>query len=314
MGTKLVVYGTRPEEIKVWPFTQFDGFKFLEVDQSKDLHQGLIKPDYRCTEDQLEAKLKRLKPEWVIVQGDTRTAFRAALAAFHLQIPVAHVEAGLRTFDLAQPFPEEGYRRMIDSISTRLYCPTIEAFNHLDTHNARVVGQTSIDTLLSFAGHVSVGNEVLVTCHRREAEVAGIAKGIKACANAYPGLKFTVLRHPNSTSRKLEKLLKHRRVTFIDPLPYESLVERLSNCYLVMTDSGGLQEEAPSLGKPVVVLRNTTERREGIEAGCSFLGGMAQDSIYDAFCQAVGRYDQVMLVQNPYGDGNAAERIVHDLG
>lgn len=304
---KLVVYGTRPEEIKLWPFTQYQGYSFLQVNQSKDLHQGLITPDYVCEEVDLGMMLREINPSTVIVQGDTRTAFRAARKAFEAGIPVAHVEAGLRTWDLKHPFPEEGYRRMIDEISTYHFCPTPEALENVKHHkNTRVVGNTAIDTLLAHAPEPTESNIVLVTCHRREANVEGIAEGLNVVAKMHPGYRFRLVTHPNETSAKLQKLVSFEK---LPPMEYKTFVKHLAMSHAVLTDSGGLQEEAPSLNKPVIILRNVTERPEGIKSGCALVGGMNKETIVDAFHKMQGNYEYMARSLNPYGDGQAARRI-----
>lgn len=251
MNNILVVYGTRPEEIKLYPFTKYAGFEFLEVNQSKDLHQDLINAKYRCHEDMLESMIADMKPRAVMVQGDTRTAFRSALYAFENKIPVIHVEAGLRTFDLAQPFPEEGYRQMIDCIATYKYCSRIEAAKNC---NGLFVGQTSIDTLHEFCGKVIEGDYLIVTLHRNE-NLKRIPTLVKQIKNAGKDFNLKVFAHPNKIGQCLRK-----HFACLDPLPYVSFIQMLAGCYGVMTDSGGLQEEAISLGKPCYVMREKSER------------------------------------------------------
>lgn len=305
----LVVYGTRPEEIKLWPFTKHPYFEFCEVNQSKDLHQGLIIPDYRADEEGLHDLIKKRKWRRVVVQGDTRTAFRAALYAFEEKIPVVHVEAGLRTWDLKAPFPEEGYRRMIDEIASFHYCSTIESMQNLNQASVPlVVGQTSIDTLLHFAPKPTVTNKVIVTVHRNEANIDGIVYALQTLIEANPKLEFVIYAHPNQIGARLRKYLPTR-----EPLPYREFVKELASCFMIMTDSGGLQEEAPSLNKPYIVLRDKTERPEGIDAGCGVLGGMEPMSIISSFNQVLKEYEHMAAVTNPFGDGKAVGRIVRDL-
>lgn len=307
----LVVYGTRPEEIKLYPFTKLPGYTFCEIDQSKDLHQGLINPDIKLDDKDDNFKTLMVMNKWdhVIVQGDTRTAFKAALAAFHAQIPVAHVEAGLRTWNLDHPFPEEGYRRMIDAIATHHFCPTIDAYNELAIPNGQVVGNTAIDTLLDFTSDPVEGKNILITIHRNEADVEPITNAIKKIIKYYPGLDFVFLAHPNKVSQFVASKLKRTRAVVVEAPNYKKFINMLARSYAVVTDSGGLQEEAPSLNKPVLVARETTEREEGIEAGCAILGGMSEDSLISGFNKMIGRYHQMAAAPNPYGDGKAAERI-----
>lgn len=245
----LAVYGTRPEEIKLYPFTKYKGFKFLQVDQSKDLHQDLINPDYWCTEDILEQEIRAINPDMVMVQGDTRTAFRAALFAFEQGIPVIHVEAGLRTWDLTQPFPEEGYRQMVDCIATYKFCSTKQAAKNCD---GIFVGQTGIDTLMEFCGTVRDAGYWIITIHRREADMPKIIKQLKEHSKTK---KLIIYAHPNPQGQELKKYFETRQ-----PELYKTFVQRLANCTGVITDSGGLVEEALALGKKVIQLREKTER------------------------------------------------------
>jgi UDP-N-acetylglucosamine 2-epimerase (non-hydrolysing) len=246
--SKLVIYGTRPEEIKLYPFTKYDGYSFLEVNQSQDLHQGLIRPGYKCEEHELKSFIKILKPKIVIVQGDTRTAFYGALYAFELGIPVAHIEAGLRTFDLSQPFPEEGYRQMIDCIATYKFCSTKEA---VDNCNGVYVGQTSIDTLFEFIPEITDKGYTIVTLHRNESfkRLPELMEYIKTIDNPL------IIAHPNKVGRALAK-----EFDTYEAFNYKEFVKLLAECHSIVTDSGGLQEEAMALGKPFTILREKRER------------------------------------------------------
>lgn len=249
----LVVYGTRPEEIKVYPFTKHKGFEFAEVNQSKDLHQGLIKPDYRLEEAELEQFVKKGSWGKVIVQGDTRTAFRAALYAFESKKPVVHVEAGMRTFDLTQPFPEEAYRQMIDVFAVYKFCSTPEATKNCD---GIYVGQTSIDTLFSFSPNISNKGYAIVTVHRNESYEL-LPKFIKII-KSYAGPK-RIFAHPNRVGQEIKKAFPEAEA----PMKYTSFVSLLAGCDTIITDSGGLQEEGIALGKKVIVLREKSERGHG---------------------------------------------------
>ncbi len=243
----LIIYGTRPEEIKLYPFTHYKDFKFCEVNQSEHLHQDLIKPDYRINEQGLKSFIKR---GWgrIIVQGDTRTTFYATLYAFENKIPVVHIEAGLRTWDLTQPFPEEGYRQMVDILATFKYCSTPKAVKNCD---GKYVGQTSIDTLFEFIPPIQDKGYTIVTVHRNEnfERLSEIIKEIKKVKNP------VIFAHPNKVGQALKKHFKTR-----PPLNYKKFVKLLAECHAIMTDSGGLQEEAIALGKPCVVLRKKLER------------------------------------------------------
>jgi UDP-N-acetylglucosamine 2-epimerase (non-hydrolysing) len=246
----LVIYGTRPEEIKLYPFTKYPEFEFLLVDQSRDLHQDLITPNYAVEEEDLEVFIKLRKPKFVMVQGDTRTAFRAALYAFENKIPVIHIEAGLRTFDLTQPFPEEGYRQMIDQIATYKFCSRPEAVSNC---GGIYVGQTSIDTLFEFYPKDAKQEYFyIVTCHRwenweRMEEIINFLKNFKGRLHVYA--------HPNRVGQELKKYFPT-----LMPSNYKQFINELARCKGIISDSGGLQEEAIALGKEFISLRNKSER------------------------------------------------------
>lgn len=245
---KLCIYGTRPEEIKLYPFSKY-GFHFLEVNQSKDLHQGLIKADYYCEEDEIKQVIEQIKPELVIVQGDTRTAFYGAVHAYELGIPVAHVEAGLRTFNLDSPRPEEGYRQMIDCISTYKFCSTEEAAKNC---NGVYVGQTSIDTLYEYLPDCQEEDFYIVTIHRTDPEL------IIPTLNKMDSTKLVVFAHPNHIGQELKK-----HFNCLEPLNYPDFVRLLARAKGCISDSGGLQEECIALGKDFIQIRKASERGHG---------------------------------------------------
>jgi UDP-N-acetylglucosamine 2-epimerase (non-hydrolysing) len=249
----LVVYATRPEEIKVFPFTKYEGLEFLEVNQSKDLHQGLITPNYKIEENELERFIKNENYLYdaIMVQGDTRTAFRAALYAFESKIPVIHVEAGMRTFDLTQPYPEEFYRQAIDIVATYKYCSTLEATENCD---GMYVGQTSVDTLCEFMPKCVEEDFYIVTVHRTEANIKQIIKTLKKMNQD----KLVIFAHPNKVGQELKKHFKTR-----SPLPYKEFVELLGRSKGCISDSGGLQEECLFLDKDFISLREKSERGHG---------------------------------------------------
>jgi UDP-N-acetylglucosamine 2-epimerase (non-hydrolysing) len=252
---RLVIYGTRPEEIKLYPFTKYD-FDFLEVNQSKDLHQGLIEPYYKCEEGDLRQKINEIVPSLIVVQGDTRTAFRGALYAYELKIPVAHVEAGLRTYDINDPHPEEGYRQMIDQISTYHFCSTKEAKENLRwTSSAKdpiYVGQTSIDTLVEFIPDCIEEDFYIVTIHRTDP--AKVIPELKTMDQS----KLKIFAHPNKIGQELKKHFK-----CLEPMNYKEFVKLLARSKGCISDSGGLQEECVFLGKEYISLRDKTERGKG---------------------------------------------------
>lgn len=248
---KLCIVGTRPETIKLYPFSKFPGFKFLWVNQSKDLKQDIIKFDYECEEWEIDRKIEELSPSMVLVQGDTRTAFRGAVCAFEKKIPVAHIEAGMRTFDLTQPFPEEAYRQMIDCIATYKFCSTEEAVKNC---GGVYVGQTSIDTLYDFLPDTLEEDFYIVTVHRNEANISVIIDTLKKMDQT----KLHIYAHPNKIGQELKKYFTTR-----DSLPYIEFVKELAKCRGCISDSGGLQEECIALGKDFISLREKSERGHG---------------------------------------------------
>lgn len=250
----LVMYGTRPEEIKLYPFTKYEGFEFCLVNQSKDLHQGLIKPKHTIDENEIDAFLQLLaKPDAIMVQGDTRTAFYAAVSAFEAKIPIIHVEAGMRTWDLTSPFPEEAYRQMIDVMATYKYCSIEEATKNCD---GVYVGQTSIDTLCEFMPKCIEENFYIVTVHRNESfsRMKQIVKTLKKMNQD----ELYIFAHPNKVGQELKKHFKTH-----EPLPYIEFLELLGRAKGCISDSGGLQEECLFLEKEFISLRDKTERGHG---------------------------------------------------
>lgn len=276
----------------------------------------------------LDRVLAREPVDVVLAQGDTTTAFVSALAAFHRQIPFGHVEAGLRTHDLAQPFPEEGYRQMVARIAQWHFAPTQCAATHLSNegvgpHRIHVTGNTGIDTLLqtvkkrgtTFARQERV---ILLTAHRRESfgqPLREIFSAVRAVVERYPDVRVVYPVHPNPNVRSVaqEMLGGHERIELCAPLDYFEFVDRMRNAYLILTDSGGVQEEAPALAKPVLVLRKQTERPEAIELGVARLVGTRQSDIVAATSELLddpSAYAAMATGVSPYGDGHAAERIV----
>jgi len=353
-----ITLGTRPEAIKLAPviqaFRQAEAFATqviltgqhremvaqvmqlfqLQADQDLDIMQPKQSlTDITCRSLQgLEACLQRSRPDLVIVQGDTTTAFSAALAAFYQQIPVGHVEAGLRTDDLLNPFPEEANRRLISQITRLHFAPTKTAVGHLA--KSGVVGQvhhtgnTVIDALLTVAAQkppcsipgLNWGQYrvLLSTVHRREnwgAPLQDIAQGFLQILEQCPDTALLLPLHRNPTVREplTIALGEHPRVFLTEPLDYAQLVGAMQRCTLLLTDSGGLQEEAPGLGKPVLVLRETTERPEAIAAGTAKLVGTHPDAIAAAAVELLtspAAYDAMAKAVNPFGDGQASQRIV----
>lgn len=270
-------------------------------------------------------------PDWLLVQGDTTTAMAASLAAFHRRVRVGHVEAGLRTGDLGRPFPEEANRRVIDLLATHLFAPTgracqaLLAEGHAPEH-IHVVGNTVIDALRTMsaglAGPPPARPEVLITAHRREsfgAPLREVFAALRELAETFPEIDWIYPVHPNPNVRgpAQEILAGLPNLELHDPFDYRELVRRLMRCRFVLTDSGGLQEEAPAFGKPVLVLRETTERPEGIAAGVARLVGTCREKIVaeaSRLLTSEAAWQAMARAVNPYGDGCAGERIAAILG
>jgi UDP-N-acetylglucosamine 2-epimerase (non-hydrolysing) len=273
------------------------------------------------------------KPDFVIVQGDTTTAFAAALAAFYQQIPIGHVEAGLRTDNLFNPFPEEANRRLISQLAQLHFAPTSLAVENLQksavTGQIYHTGNTVIDALLTVAQKQpdcpiagldwSTYRVLLATVHRREnwgEPLQDILASFTQILTDFPDTALLLPMHRNPTVREpiQEALGNHPRVFLTEPLDYAQLVAAIQNCYLLLTDSGGLQEEAPSLGKPVLVLRETTERPEAIAAGTAKLVGTNPQTVVKAATALLSdpqAYATMANAINPFGDGTASQKIVN---
>lgn len=286
----------------------------------------------------MDSYLKTYRPDWLVVQGDTTSAFCAAFAAFNLGIKVAHVEAGLRTMDIKNPFPEEGNRSMISRISAIHFAPTKNAKLSLinegiDPRTIIVTGNTVVDSIQLKTSkwikgvpyHISnelkkiieKGNIILVTCHRREnlgEIIYNIAIMIKRLANKYQEYQWVFPVHLNPEVREpvikiLENILN---VRLIDPVDYEANLFLISKSKLVLTDSGGIQEEAPSFNVPVIIMRSSSERIEGIKAGVAKLAGQDPKKIeveVESFLQ--DSHSMTSRIENPYGDGKASERVLN---
>lgn len=279
----------------------------------------------------MDGVLAAESPDWLLVQGDTTTAMAASLAAFHRRVRVGHVEAGLRTGDLGRPFPEEANRRIIDLLATCLFAPTERARQALlaegcAPERVHVVGNTVIDALRTIsagiAGEAPAGPEVLITVHRREsfgAPLREIFAALRQLAETFPAADWIYPVHPNPNVRgpAHEILGDLPNLQLCEPLDYRELVRRLMRCRFVLTDSGGLQEEAPTFGKPVLVLRETTERPEGIAAGVARLVGTRRETIVAEASRLLTceeAWQAMARAVNPYGDGRAGERIAAILG
>ncbi len=288
----------------------------------------------------VDGVIEAARPDWLLVQGDTTTAMVAALAAFYRRVPVAHVEAGLRTGDLEHPFPEELNRIIADRVSQAHFVPTSTSADNLrreglSADTVYVTGNTVVDALRQITARgldrssqdvgVTIGpNErlVLVTAHRRESFGDGmraIARAITRIAADHPDVRIVYPVHPNPNVRGTmqEMLADVARVHLIEPLDYDGFVSLMSRAYLILSDSGGVQEEAPSLGVPALVLRTTTERPEAVAAGAVRLVGVEEDAIVAAANRVLRdpiEHERMAQAVNPYGDGRASERIVSILG
>ena len=357
----MCVFGTRPEAIKMAPVVKaieqnehLQSIVTVTAQHREMLDQVLqlfgITPDYDLNlmkKNQtltditagvlhgLEEILQKEQPDLVLVHGDTTTTFAATLAAFYQQIPVGHVEAGLRSGNLYSPYPEEANRKLTGVMAALHFSPTPEARNNLlresaDDEKIFVTGNTVIDALLTtvhahyeFADAAlqqlldSPGKKVLITAHRREnqgAPMMHIFQAVRRLHETLPEVQFIFPIHKNPKVRELaaQILGDLERVHIIEPLDYEPFANAMSKVDLILTDSGGLQEEAPALGKPVLVLRDTTERPEAVTAGTVELVGTDEELIYQTALKLLtdaDAYGKMANAVNPYGDGKACGRI-----
>lgn len=357
--------GTRPEAIKLLPL--YKAFKkegyfdpiLISTGQHREMLDQIfnffgVKPDIELsvmTTNQTLASLtanlstvlqdcfEDMKPDLVIVQGDTTTAFISSLIAYYNKISVAHVEAGLRTNHKYSPFPEEINRKLISCIADYHFAPTSKAFQVLKNEgldNVYMVGNTVIDSLLLCLSKVNskrtfydekfslldkYSRTILITGHRRESFGDGfkrICQSILQLANKYPDFLFYYPVHlnPNVRSVVMSMLSGVDNIVVADPLPYDQLIYLMSRTYIILTDSGGIQEEAPSLNVPVLIMRDTTERMEGVEAGCAILVGTETEKICANFihlAENIAVYNEMSRVENPYGDGTTSKKIIELL-
>lgn len=361
----MTVFGTRPEAIKMAPLVKAlqkaeDMTPIVAVtaqhremlDQVLDLFD--IIPNYdlniMCKEQTLyditskallglRKVIVEAKPDVILVHGDTTTTFAGALAGFYEQIPVGHVEAGLRTGDIYSPFPEEMNRKLTGSLATFHFAPTATAEANLlreniGTDHLYVTGNTVIDALKAtvrqnYVFHEDLLNDIdyenkriiLVTTHRREnlgEPMRHVYEAIDKLTQNFADIEVVFPVHKNPKVREIvnDVLGHNERVHLIDPLDYEPFANLMARSYLVLTDSGGIQEEAPALSKPVLVLRDTTERPEAVAAGTVRLVGTDRDIVYGATAKLLSDkdlYNKMSQAVNPYGDGLASERIVQAL-
>ena len=361
----MCVFGTRPEAIKMAPVVKaieqnenLQSLVAVTAQHREMLDQVLqlfhIEPDYDLNlmkQGQtltditsgvlrgLEEIFKKERPDLVLVHGDTTTTFAATLAAFYQQIPVGHVEAGLRSGNMYSPYPEEANRKLTGVMTTLHFSPTPEARQNLLRENIGdaaifVTGNTVIDALLATAKQTyqfedaalqqlldSPGKKVLITAHRRENQgtpMVHIFQAVRRLHETLPDIQFIFPIHKNPKVRELaaQILGDLERVHIIEPLDYEPFANVMARVDLILTDSGGVQEEAPALGKPVLVLRDTTERPEAVKAGTVALVGTDENLIYNTALQLLtdeAAYHKMANAVNPYGDGKASGRIMQAI-
>jgi UDP-N-acetylglucosamine 2-epimerase (non-hydrolysing) len=364
----LLAFGTRPEAIKLASVhaeitRRSDRLRLVccvtgqhrelldsvlnAFDMRTDYDLRVLRPNqtlFHITVEVLERVgdvLEKERPDLLVVQGDTTSAFASALAAFYLRIPVAHVEAGLRSYDRFQPYPEEANRTFISRISDLHFCPTARAAENLiaervDPAAIHIVGNTVIDALLSVAEMAEApggaaaqyvedlrlppGRMILVTGHRRENFTGGLAElshALVDIVDRFPDVSVVYAIHPNpNVARQVERILSDRdRIKVIPPPDYFRFVALMLRSYLIVTDSGGIQEEAPSLHKPVLIVRNVTERPEAVECGAALLVGPNRRRIVEEAGKLLDDpdlYRSMIVEHSPFGDGKAAFRIVDE--
>ncbi len=368
MKTKVaIMLGTRPEAIKLVPIylelKRNNHFKPVLI--STGQHASMLKQIFDFFEIEPDIELQVMQPnqtlssltsilfdkigelfennhfDFVLVQGDTTTAFVSAVSSLYHKFTLAHVEAGLRTYDKWAPFPEESNRQMIGVIADIHFTPTQTATDCLMkeniTKNVVQVGNSVIDSLLLAKQKIEKNKDkyekrfeslidfskkiILVTGHRRESFGKGfeeICKALATIAKNNPEFQIIYPVHMNPNVQKIvyETLTPFGNIKLIDPLPYDELIYLMSQSWLIMTDSGGIQEEAPSLNVPIIVMRDKTEREEGIESGCAVLGGTNTKSIlkqFDKIFSSQNIYEKMKNTKNPYGDGSTSKKVVKYL-
>lgn len=357
----MVVFGTRPEAIKMCPLvkelksrTELDTIVCVTGQHREMLDQVLeafdVSPDYDLSImkakqtlfdvtinilEKMKTVLDEVKPDIVLVHGDTSTTFVTALACFYLQIPVGHVEAGLRTYNIYSPYPEEFNRQAVGIVANYNFAPTEMSKENLlkegkNPETIFVTGNTAIDALNTTVNddytheHLSWASDsrlIMITAHRREnlgEPMKNMFRAIKRIIDETPDIKAIYPIHMNPAVRDAAQEIfgETDRIRIIEPLEVLDFHNFLSRSHLILTDSGGIQEEAPSLGKPVLVMRDTTERPEGIAAGTLKLVGTDEEVIYETFKQLLedqDEYDRMSHASNPYGDGFASKRIADIL-
>lgn len=362
MKKVMLVFGTRPEAIKICPLVnefkkhpdKFETIVCVTGQHRQMLDQVLeafnVVPQYDLSImkekqtlfdittnilNRIKEVLEKERPDVVLVHGDTSTTFVTALACFYMQIPVGHVEAGLRTYNIYSPYPEEFNRQAVSIISAYNFAPTELSKQNLikegkDENTIYITGNTAIDALKTtvkkdyFNEHLEWAKDsrlILLTAHRREnlgEPMHNMFRAIRRIVEEHPDVKVIYPIHMNPLVRQAasEELGGNNRIRIIEPLDVLDFHNFMARCYMILTDSGGIQEEAPSLGKPVLVMRDTTERPEGIKAGTLKLVGTSEEVIYREFkilLENKEEYLKMAHASNPYGDGHACERIVKIL-
>lgn len=361
MKKVMLVFGTRPEAIKMCPLVnelkkreelqtivcvtgqhrQMLDMVLEAFDVTPNYDLSIMKEKQTLFDvttnilNRIKEVLEKEKPDVVLVHGDTSTTFVTALACFYLQIPVGHVEAGLRTYNIYSPYPEEFNRQAVSIISKFNFAPTELSKQNLlkegkDPESIYVTGNTAIDALNTTVRENYTHPElewakgsrlIMITAHRREnlgEPMRHMFKAIRRVMDEHPDVKAIYPIHMNPVVREIanEYLGNDDRIHIIEPLDVLDFHNFLSRSYLILTDSGGIQEEAPSLGKPVLVMRDTTERPEGIVAGTLKLVGTEEETIYKEFSRLLSdedEYEMMSKASNPYGDGHACERIADIL-
>lgn len=361
MKKVMLVFGTRPEAIKMCPLVnELKSRKSIEtvvcvtgqhrqmLDQVLEVFHVVPDFDLSIMKDKqtlfdittnilngIKTVLEKARPDIVLVHGDTSTTFVTALACFYLQIPVGHVEAGLRTYNIYSPYPEEFNRQAVSIISKYNFAPTQLAKNNLVKEGKKeetiyITGNTAIDALKTTVRddythpELDWANDsrlIMITAHRREnlgEPMKNMFRAIRRVMDEHPDVKAIYPIHMNPVVRETANSIlgDDERVHIIEPLEVLDFHNFLSRSYLILTDSGGIQEEAPSLGKPVLVMRDTTERPEGIAAGTLKLVGTQEETIYHNFkllLENKEEYEKMSKASNPYGDGFACKRIADIL-
>lgn len=355
----MTILGTRPEAIKMAPIIKELEKKDLlsTVNCCTGQHEELIRPVLENFNIENHYQLKTMKkeqslselmgrllngleeviekehPDIIIVQGDTSSTFAGSLAAYYKKIPFAHIEAGLRSGDILNPFPEEGHRLMSSQLARFHFAPTQGAVDNLQKSGVSrekifLVGNTGVDAVLETlrnngtqeqVQHFSRKKQILITLHRRENQgenLLQVLEAIQSLAGSREDalIKFILHKNPKVREPVEERLRGVENIQLLEAMPYPEMIQALSDTDILLTDSGGLQEEAPSLGIPILVLRDTTERPEGVKQGTARLVGSDQQRIIEETCLLLDdkeHYRSMSTAKNPYGDGKSAQRIVN---